>query len=728
MDGKNVNAIQTKDAIFMANPDGSASKVVIGFPANSLKAENGTLTHPTYGVVVDDLISQYESLDEPLSIPTTVGLESFELYDANGNSLGDLSDKFIDYVNAQRGLSGQKTLGTLFGTGIPMPNWGFGSLRENKGKNIMSNTIRVNSNYLKQIIQEEIQNVMNEAGDTDWASTQQAGEVGPPSPDQMIPIPNPQDAAPATSAKKPAQKRKSDPNVKSMQQELIKMGAMAPTQIVKGKEIPSDDGIFGQQTRTGFKEAIKQALSSLKNKYGQAQMSGDKAGMQQINNTAAALVNLRDEITTKNKPSNMAFAASVAKNLNTEVGMSQDSMAKLEKIKGGDIQAKPDFAGPIVGNKSKLDFNPATLTAQKPQQPMAGGTFGGQVGNQSMTLGSKAQKTAQRPDLTSQQPVGAVAGVEDEVTKQSKANQSVPMGENKVRFSKEYVQQVIREETAKVLKKKNLIKEQEENKLIKEHLNGVSEQHLQMLFEQELNEFFGLGALAKTAGKQALKSAGKEAAEVAAKQALKTAGKEAAETGFKSAAKGALKTAGKEAATVATQTAADTALNYGMGAINAISGGEDEEGDTWAAKLGNWGATAGNIAGDIAGGAAGTALAPGAGTVAGGVAGGAAGGWLGRFTGKSLGGIIDKFTGGKKAEAVADLTKMMLMGGPVAYALQSAVKDYFTNDKEADSDDFDKLARAAKKKLPKEYHQELDTAENTAEEYESDDEDEEGAD
>jgi hypothetical protein len=154
--------------------------------------------------------------------------------------------------------------------------------------------------------------------------------------------------------------------------------------------------------------------------------------------------------------------------------------------------------------------------------------------------------------------------------------------------------QVIIEET-----RNYFIDLEDDKQLIKEYLQTLSEQDIEKIFEQELKEIAGLGALAKMAGKGIAK-------------------------GSKAVGRGALKYGKQVGGDIATQTGQDLksqALNYGMGALSALSGGEDEEGDTWSAKLGNIGATAGGLAGDVAGGVAGTAIAPGVGTVAGGVAG-----------------------------------------------------------------------------------------------------------
>jgi predicted transcriptional regulator len=291
-------------------------------------------------------------------------------------------------------------------------------------------------------------------------------------------------------------------------------------------------------------------------------------------------------------------------------------------------------------------------------------------------------------------PKGTVGGMEID-------GESVPvsseMTEGSIKFKKSYISQVIKEEFQKEIKKKNL-KEQikQEKQLLSEYLSSKSEDDIRLIFEQELNEF--LGKLAATAAKQGLKRFSKTGLKKAIGTSLKTAGKQAA----------------TDAAELAKQTAVDKAKGVGMSALNAISGGEDEEGDTWSAKLGNWGSAAGGLAGSLGAGTVGS-IVPGAGTVAGGLAGGAAGGWAGRFAGKALGSLIDKFTSGNKKEAVSELAKMLLAGGPVSYGIMSAVKDYFMRNNAADADEVDDLFDATKERVPSRYDSILDDASDEAE-------------
>lgn len=152
-----------------------------------------------------------------------------------------------------------------------------------------------------------------------------------------------------------------------------------------------------------------------------------------------------------------------------------------------------------------------------------------------------------------------------------------------------------------------------------------------------------LGALGKLVGKQAIKTAGREAAETGIKKGIGVIAKDAVGQGLK-----------------------QNALNLGIGALNAISGGADEEGDSYESKLGNYGALAGNLVGDVAGGIAGGVGGLGVGAVPGAIAGGTAGGWLGRFTGKMLGKLIDRFSkgGSGKASSIKQLAGLIGKANP----------------------------------------------------------------
>jgi hypothetical protein len=274
-----------------------------------------------------------------------------------------------------------------------------------------------------------------------------------------------------------------------------------------------------------------------------------------------------------------------------------------------------------------------------------------------------------------------------------------PFNESKqIKVSEAVLEQIILEET------QNYLKEQEEDKeLLREYIKTLSEEKIEQIFEEAIKEAIPFGAIGKMLGKGALKGA-------------KFAGKGIAK-GAKSAGKGVMKY-GKEAAAQTGQDIKSQALNYGMGALSALSGGEDEEGDTWSAKLGNIGATAGGLAGDVAGGVAGTAVAPGVGTVAGGVAGGTAGAWLGRGAGKLLGSLVDKFTSGDKQAAAKDLAKVLLTGGSASYIIMNAVKDYMTKEKDAEAEDVQDLLNTTQEYTPDSVDDDLEDASDDAEELE----------
>jgi len=204
-----------------------------------------------------------------------------------------------------------------------------------------------------------------------------------------------------------------------------------------------------------------------------------------------------------------------------------------------------------------------------------------------------------------------------------------------------------------------------------------------MLFEQEMNEVFG--ALGKLVGKQALKTAGREAAETGVKKGIGVIAKDAVGQGLK-----------------------QNALNLGIGALNAISGGADEEGDSYESKLGNYGALAGNLVGDVAGGVAGGVGGLGVGAVPGAIAGGAAGGWLGRFAGKTLGKLIDKFSqgGSGKTSAVKQLAKLISTANPGQ--IINVIDSLKT--KSGEKEDFAKLLKNALPMVTSDKHPEIKDA------------------